>query len=162
MKALIVYSSWFGHNRRIARLIAAELARRNLVVVCAPAARIAADDLDSYDLLVLGTGTHAGRASKRLRALCTAIPLRQFERLEIGLFGARIGGKQPRRQASGVEELKACLAERGCELALPPLVIELQGAAALLPWLGIGAAERAMIAEFAADLWEASVPEPMI
>lgn len=162
MKALIVYTSWFGYNRTVARRIAAELARRNLVAVCAPAGRIAPDDLDGYDLLVLGTGTHAGRASKRLRSLCAAIPLRQLDRLEIALFGTRSAGKQPQRQPCGVNELKACLAERGCDLALPPLVIELPHVAALLPRLGIGATERAMIAEFAADLWEASVPEPMI
>jgi len=162
MKALIVYSSWFGSSHTVARLIAAELARRKLIVVCAPAARIAPDALDGYDLLVLGTNTHAGRASKRLCATCAAIPLRQLDRLEIALFGTRIAGKQPRRQRIGVDELKACLAKRGCELAIPPLMIELQGAAAFLPWPGIGATERAMIAEFAADLWEASVPEPMI
>ena len=162
MKALIVYTSWFGPNRTVARLIAAELTHAGLVVDCAPATRVSPYDLDGYDLLVLGANTHAGRASERLRSLCAAIPLRQLDRLEIALFGTRNARKGPRRQPCGVDELKPCLAERGCELALPPLVIELQGAAALLPWRGIGATERTMIAEFAADLWEASVPEPMI
>lgn len=159
MKALIVYSSWFGPNRTVARLIAAELTRRGLLVDCAPAARVSPYDLDGYDLLVLGTNTHA---SKRLRALCAAIPLRQLDRLEIALFGTRSARKQPRRQPCGADELKACLAERGCELALAPLLIELHGAAAFLLWLSMGTTERTMIAEFAADLWEASVPEPII
>lgn len=162
MKALIVYTSRFGYNRMVAKLIAAELARGHVVADCAPAARIAPESLGGYDLLVLGTNSHATRAGKRLRALCAAIPLRRLDHLEVALFGTRIARTQPHHEPCGVGELKACLAERGCELALPPLVIDLQPAAALLPWLGIGAAERATIAEFAAGLWEASVPEPML
>jgi len=102
------------------------------------------------------------RVRRSIPALCATILLRQLDRLEIALFGARRARKRARRQPSGIDELQACLAERGCELALPPLVIELQGVAAFLPWLRIGRAERAMIVEFAADIWEASVPEPLI
>jgi menaquinone-dependent protoporphyrinogen IX oxidase len=70
MKALIVYASWFGRNRSIARLIASELERRGVHADCVPVAKVTAHDLVGYDLLVLGTYTHAGHASARLRTLC--------------------------------------------------------------------------------------------
>jgi len=161
MKALIVYASWFGHNRTIARIVAAELARRGFSVTGAPAARVVAADIAGYDVLVLGTYSHSGRASARLRALCESIPLRTLDRVEVALFSAQRATSPTRGLPGGVQALERCLAERGVELALPPLLIDLPGMSAFLPWLGIGAAERERIEEFADDLWEASVPDPM-
>ena len=162
MKALIVYASWFGHNRAAARIAAAELARRGFSVSGAPADRVSAADIAGYDVLVLGTYTHGGRASQRLRALCESIPLRTFDHVEVALFGTQTGQDGQHRMPGGVRELEECLAERGVELALPPLLIRLSRAEAYLPWLEISPAERRRIEEFADDLWEASVPEPMI
>ena len=76
MKALIVYASWFGHNRSIARQIAADLSDNDVIVDCIPVTKVSAHDLAEYNLLVLGTYTHAGQASRRMRALCETIPLR--------------------------------------------------------------------------------------
>ena len=162
MRALIVYASWFGHNRAVARLAAAELARRGFSVAGAPAARVSAADIAGCDVLVLGTYTHNGRASQRLRALCESIPLRTLAHVEVALFGTQIDQNRERGLSGGVHELETCLAERGVELALPPLLIGLSRTAAFLPWFGIGSAERQRIVAFADDLWEASVPEPMI
>lgn len=162
MRALIVYASWFGHNRAVARLAAAELARRGFSVAGAPAARVSAADIAGCDVLVLGTYTHNGRASQRLRALCESIPRRTFDHVEVALFGTQIDQNRQGSLPGGVHDLETCLAERGVDLALPPLLIGLSRAAAFLPWLGIGPDERRRIAAFADDLWEASVPEPMI
>jgi flavodoxin len=162
MKALIVYASWFGHNRSIAEMIAAELTQRELAVTCTSAARISRYDLAEYDLLVLGTYTHVGRASRLLRVLCAAISQRRLEHMQIALFGTQIAQPQQADGASGVDELEACLRQRGCELALPPLHIELPARAAVSFKPGLDAAAIERIKEFAADLWEASVSAPLI
>jgi flavodoxin len=161
MRALIVYASWLGHNRAIARMIGTKLARGGFEVTGAPAARVDAQSVGNYDLLVLGTYTHGGRASQRVRALCEAIPLRLFERVEVAVFGTQMIETQQRNLPGGPQELEASLAARGVELALPPLVVGLRRGTAFLPGLGIGAEERRRIAAFADELWEASVPEPM-
>src|SRR3954468_7698377 len=124
MKVLIVYASWFGHNRSIARLIAANLIQRGLGVTCTPANRVSRYNLGEYDLLVLGTYTHLGRAGRRLRELCATIPQRRFEHLAVALFGTQVTQPQQADGSSGVDELEACLLQRACELALPPLHIE--------------------------------------
>ena len=162
MKVLLVYASWFGHNRAIARLIAAELTQRGLGVTCTPASRISRYDLAEYDLLVLGTYSHGGRASRRLRALCAAIPQRRFDHLAVALFGTQITQPQQADGYSGVDELEACLLQRGCELALAPLHIELPAREAVSFRQGLDPAAIRRIKEFAADLWEAGVSAPMI
>ena len=162
MKALIVYASWFGHNRLIARQIGADLAERDVTVDCIPVTKVSAHDLAEYDLLVLGTYTHAGRASRRLRALCETIPQRLFDRLAVALFGTHIVQNQQPGGTSGVDDLEACLLGRGCDLVLAPLRIELPADRAFRASKALGAADLRQVKEFAADLWEASVPAPLI
>ena len=162
MKILLVYASWFGHNRMIARLIADDLTQRGLGVTCTPVTRAAGYDLSEYDLLVLGTYTHSGRASRRLRDLCAGIPQRQFDRLAVALYGTQIRQPQSIDGSSGVDELEGCLLRRGCELALAPLHIELPARAAFSFKQGLDRDAIGRIKEFAADLWEAGVPEPLI
>jgi flavodoxin len=158
MKALLVYASWFGHNRAIAEALADELTRLGANVDCVRAGEVAPPDLAGYDLLILGTYTHAGCASQQLHTLCQTIPLPIFERLAVALFGTQIadGG------TSGVDELEACLVGRGCELALAPLRFELPADQAMFSWKGLGPTDRRRIKEFAADVWEASVPAPLV
>lgn len=163
MKALIVYASWFGHNRAVAQTLATELTKRGMKVVCLPDSRVTTNDVGEVDLLVLGTYTHAAKASPRLRALCEAIPLHQLERTAVALFGTQMESIQQAGTPGGVDELRTCLVERGCELAVEPLRFSLRGAAAAflpLPWLGTD--ERQQIAEFVNELCEASVPAPLL
>jgi flavodoxin len=162
MKALIVYASWFGHNRSIARQIAAELTDRDVTADCIPVTKISAHDLAEYDLLVLGTYTHAGRASRRMRTLCETTPLHLFDHLAVALFGTHVVQNQQPGGTSGVDELEACLLGRGCDLVLAPLRIELPADRAFRLSKALGPADLRQVKEFAADLWEASVPSPLI
>ena len=162
MKALIVYASWFGHNRSIARQIAADLSDNDVTVDCIPVTKVWAHDLAEYDLLVLGTYTHSGRASRRMRTLCETIPQRLFDRLAVALFGTHVVQNQQPGSTSGVDELETCLLGRGCELVLAPLRIELPADRAFRLSKVLGPADLRQVKEFAADLWEASVPAPLI
>jgi flavodoxin len=161
MKALIAYASWFGHNRAIAKALAQELANQRVAVICAPVSKITVEDVVGLDLLVLGTYTHSGHANRRLRRLCDAIPHRRLEHLAIAIFGTQSSEVQQASESSGVDDLEAHLKERGIGIVAPPLRINLPGIAALLPWRGIGEAERRRIRMFARDLLEACVPEPL-
>jgi flavodoxin len=162
MKALIVYASWFGHNRSIARQIAADLADRDMTADCIPITKVSAHDLAAYDLLVLGTYTHAGRASRRMRKLCETTPLHLFDHLAVALFGTHIVQNHQPGGPSGVDDLEACLLRRGCDLALAPLRIGLPTDRALRSSKVLGPADLRQVKQFAADLWEASVPAPLI
>lgn len=162
MKALIVYASWFGHNRTVAQALAAELTRRGLTVACGPASRITASDAIGVELLVLGTYTHGGKASRRLRKFCEAIPQRRFEHITIAAFGTQMMDNQQPLSPGGIDDLQTCLAARGCDLAIAPLRIGLSPGAAFLPMRRITATQHHQIEAFAAELWEASVPAPLM
>ena len=161
MKALIVYASWLGHNRTIARTIADALARRGFAATSVPVAKAAAQDIANYDLLILGTFTHNGHASPRLRSLCESISLPLLDRVAVAIFGTQMAEAQEHGLPSGAGELKMALADRGVELALAPLVVGLRSTAAFRPSSSVGPDEQRRIEEFADELWEASVPAPI-
>ncbi len=161
MRVVIAYASWFGHNRAIAKALAQELMRQGTTVVCAPASRIKADELSGVDLLVLGTYTHGGRASRRLRRLCATIPPQRIGRMDVAVFGTQSAALLDADQPGGVDDLLTYLAARGIDVAVPPLRIGLAGWAAVRPGQGIGPEEYREIRAFARDLLEASVAAPL-
>src|SRR5689334_19622343 len=139
MKTLIVYSSWFGQSRGIARALAPELARRHFSVSGAPLARVRPSDIRQYELLVLGVDAYSKRASRHMRDFCEAIPLRLFDHVTVALFGMQ---RRTKQDDHGVHALESCLAERGIELAVAPLTVELHGLQVFLPWRRIGPSTR--------------------
>jgi flavodoxin len=161
MRVLIAYASWFGHNRTIAKMLARELERQRAVVICAPVSWLRVEEVLSLDLLVLGTYTHAGHANRRLLRLCGAIPRRRLEHMAVAVFGTQNAELLQAKQPGGVDELVGHLEARGFEIVTSPLRIGLRGAAAVLPWKGIGARERGQVQAFVQDLLEVSVPAPL-
>ena len=156
MRALIVYASWFGHNREVAKLIADQLSRQHVQVVCAPVTQVTASDVIGCDLLVLGSFTHAHHASWRMRHLIESIPDRRFKRTTIAVFGTQTVDERP----SGIDDLINELRLRGAQLATPPLRIVLP-APDFAPWSHIPPAEHEKIAEFAESLAREAELEPV-
>jgi menaquinone-dependent protoporphyrinogen IX oxidase len=101
MRTLIVYASWFGHNREIARLIADQISSCASHVICAPVVAVTAGDTIGCDLLVLGSFTHAYHASWRIRHLVRTIPEHRLRCMAVAVFGTQTMDERP----SGVNEL---------------------------------------------------------
>ncbi|MCS6840910.1 MAG: hypothetical protein NZ699_08315 [Roseiflexus sp.] len=147
MRVLIVYASWFGHNREVARVIADRLSPYASHVICAPVTSVTASDTIGCDLLVLGSFTHAHHASWRMRHLVETIPERRFKRMAIAVFGTQTVNERP----SSIDDLVSLLAKRGARLVVPPLRVILS-APDFVPWSSITSAERAKIDAFAQSL----------
>ncbi|MGB9752150.1 MAG: hypothetical protein C0183_09920 [Roseiflexus castenholzii] len=143
MRVLMVYASWFGHNREVARIIADRLSPYASHVICAPVTSVTASDTIGCDLLVLGSFTHAHHASWRMRHLVATIPERRLTRMAIAVFGTQTVDERP----SGIDDLVNALAERGARLVVPPLRVILP-APDFVPWSKITSAERAKIDAF--------------
>lgn len=157
MRALIVYASWFGHNRTIAKRIANDLTQRGMQVICAPITRITASDTIGCDLLVLGSFSHAHHASWRMRHLIETIPERRIKRMAITVFGTQTLDERP----SGIDDLIAGLNTRGVRLAVPPLRIILP-APDFAPWSQIAAEEQDKITQFVQSLRTYTDHEPIV
>ncbi len=147
MRVLIVYASWFGHNREVARIIADRLAPYASHVICAPVTSVTASDTIGCDLLVLGSFTHAHHASWRVRHLVETIPERRLKRMAIAVFGTQTVDERP----GGIDDLVAVLAKRGARLVAPPLRVILP-APDFVPWSKVTSAERTKIDAFAQTL----------
>jgi flavodoxin len=147
MRVLIVYASWFGHNREVARIIADRLSPYASHVICAPVTSVTASDTIGCDLLVLGSFTHAHHASWRMRHLVETIPERRLKRMAIAVFGTQTVDERP----SGIDDLVKALAERGAQVVVPPLRVILP-APDFVPWSKVTSAERAKIDAFAQEL----------
>jgi flavodoxin len=162
MNAIIVYASWFGHNRTIAEMLTQEFATLGISVACVPAYRMTTDDLQGYDLLVLGTYTHTGHASRKLHRLCESIPQRQLERMALAIFGTQLAEGLETGAANGIDDLVAHLAARGCEPVIPPLRIGLSSQSAIRRNEALDESVQHKIWEFACDLRDACVPAALI
>jgi len=154
MRALIVYASWFGHTRLMARALAEELEAHGISVVATPVDKIDPGEVLGYTIMLLGTHSHVGHAPRQLRDLCEAIPHRRLCRMAIGVFGTKDRADQP----GGQEELADCLQERGCPPVLPPFWIERTGSAMILPEQQLSDSERDEARKFAAELAEICLP----
>ncbi len=154
MRILIVYASWFGHNRDIARIIADQLSSHTAPVICAPVAAVTAGDTIGCDLLVLGSFTHAHHAGWRMRHLVETIPERRLKRMAIAVFGTQTVDERP----SGVDELVNMLAKRGVRPIVPPLRVILP-APDFVPWSRITPVECAKIDTFVQALVDRLKPE---
>ncbi|MBU6334772.1 MAG: flavodoxin domain-containing protein [Chloroflexi bacterium] len=121
MRAMVIYASWFGHNRAIAQQIAAQLEAHGVTTVCAPVSEIAPAELLGCDLLVLGSYTHGHHASRPLHDLLAATPPVRLQRAVVGVFGVR----SPDGEADGIDELTLHLEQLGVAAAVRPLRINL-------------------------------------
>lgn len=72
MKTLIIYDSMFGNTKQIAEAIADGIAAADTKVLNVSEARI--EDLESVDLLIIGTPTHGGRAKPAAQEFLNLIP----------------------------------------------------------------------------------------
>ena len=162
MNAIITYASWFGHNRAIAEMLTQEFATLGISVACVPAYRVKPRDVEGRDLLVLGTYTHGGHASKKLRRLCDSIPQKQLERMAVAVFGTHVPEGTDSDVPDGISDLVTHLSERGCELVLPPLRISLSREAALHRSGSLDESVQRQVWEFAGDLHDACVATPLI
>jgi flavodoxin len=154
MRALVVYTSWFGHTRLMARAIAEELEAHGITVVTTPIDKIEPGEVLGYGMLLLGTHSHTGHAPRPLRDLCAAIPYRRLCRMAIGVFGT----KDRPDQSGGLDDIVGCLQERGCPPVLQPLWIERVGSAMVLPEQQLSAAERDEVRQYVAELAEICLP----
>lgn len=154
MRALVVYTSWFGHTRLIANALAEELEGHGLQVVCAPIDKIEPSEVIGFGLMLIGSHTHTGHASRRLVDFVEAIPIRRLSKMLVGVFGTTDRADDLDHHT----ELVTALAERGCEPVQPTLTFIRAGGSAILPERELDPADRARIREYAAEMAELAMP----
>ncbi|MFC1618130.1 flavodoxin family protein [Patescibacteria group bacterium] len=101
MKTIIIYDSKTSNTKKIAIAISAAL---NAKLVRAGEEV----DFDKYDLIGIGSGTYAGKPSKKIRRLLTSLPnLGGKKAFAFATFGG---------QRTGLDMIKHSLAESGAKV----------------------------------------------
>ncbi|HEU65913.1 MAG TPA: flavodoxin family protein [Chloroflexi bacterium] len=86
MKALIVYDSMYGNTEQIARAIAGAIDESRVLRVD----EASNSDLESINLLVIGSPTHAFRPTKPVQAFIESIPRDALKGIRVAAFDTRI------------------------------------------------------------------------
>ena len=85
MKTLIVFDSLYGNTRKIAKILGKSL---NAKVIQAGKVNIAG--IKSYDLLIIGCPTHAGRPTAAAQSFLHSLTASMFKNKKIAVYDTRI------------------------------------------------------------------------
>ena len=119
MKALIVYDSVYGNTEKIARAIAGALTPSAEVKVLRPG-EVNPSDLESLDLLVVGSPTQGGRPTPAIQDFLNKVPERAIKGVNVAAFDTRFSTKLVGIFGYAAGKIASSLKRNGGTLVLPP------------------------------------------
>lgn len=125
MKAVVIYDSVYGNTQKIAQAIGDGLTGEVKVV---PVGAMSASEVRSFDLLIVGSPVHGGRATPSIDAFLQQLPPHALEGKSVGAFDTRFEAEE---QGIGLrilmsviryaaERIARELAKKGGRLAAEP------------------------------------------
>lgn len=91
MKAVVIYDSVYGNTEQIAQAIGAGLAGDARVMRVGD---VNASELRSFDLLIVGSPVHGGRATPAIDALLKQLPTHSLEGKRVAAFDTRFESEE--------------------------------------------------------------------
>ncbi|MGI5826696.1 MAG: flavodoxin family protein [Patescibacteria group bacterium] len=92
MKVLIIYDSMFGNTEKIAQAIAKGFAKTDKVKILR-VGEVSLSDLESLDLLIVGSPTQGGRPTISLQEFIKKIPESALKGVKVATFDTRVEAK---------------------------------------------------------------------
>ena len=117
MKALIVYDSVYGNTEKIARAIAEAITPSGEVKVLR-AGEANPSELESIDLLIVGSPTHGGRPTPAVQNLLNKVP--KLQGIKVAAFDTRIPTKLVRVFGYAAGRIANNLKKKGSTLIASP------------------------------------------
>jgi flavodoxin len=119
MNALIVYFSKFGNTRQVAETLADTLGARYQVRLLS-ADDLSGSDLESADLVVMGSPTHKMNLPVALRPLLDALPKRVLKGTPVAVFDTSYKMSWFLNHFTAAKKLSRKLRKLGGKMSLPP------------------------------------------
>lgn len=91
MKAVVIYDSVYGNTEKIAQAIGAGLAGDAKVVRIG---EVNASEIQAFDLLIVGSPVHGGRATPAIDALIQQLPAHSLEGKRVAAFDTRFESEE--------------------------------------------------------------------
>jgi flavodoxin len=117
MKALVLYDSLYGNTEKIAKAIGGAITGEVKVL---PVAQANPDGLKSLDLLIIGSPTQGGRATKVMQAFLDIIHDTSLKGIKVAAFDTRYISKFARIFGYAAGRIAGSLKARGGTLVAPP------------------------------------------
>lgn len=119
MRALIVYDSAYGNTEKIARAIAAALAPSGDVRVLR-AGEASTSELESIDLLIVGSPTQGGRPTPDIQDFLNRVSEPAIKGVNVAAFDTRISTRWVGIFGYAAGKIASSLKTRGGTLVAPP------------------------------------------
>jgi flavodoxin len=126
MKALIVYDSVYGNTEKIARAIAGALTPSGEVKVLR-AGEVNPSELESVDLIVVGSPTQGGRPTLAIKEFLNQVPERAIKGVNVAAFDTRFSTKLVAIFGYAAGKIAGSLKTKGGTLVLPPEAFFVKG-----------------------------------
>ncbi len=116
MRTLVVYDSVFGNTEKIARAIASALPG---TVKVSRVGEVSPGDVGGTDMLVLGSPTVGGRATKPMQDFVDRIPDSVAEKVRLAAFDTRITMKFAKVFGYAAPRMAETLTRKGSSMKIP-------------------------------------------
>jgi flavodoxin I len=90
MKSLLIYDSQFGNTEKIAKAIGSAMAGETKIL---RASEAKLTDLESLDLLIIGSPTQGGRPMPALKKFLSSIPAGSLAKTKVAAFDTRFSSR---------------------------------------------------------------------
>ena len=117
MKTLIIYDSVHGNTEKIARAIGDAIASE---VEVHHAKEVNISELDTFDLIIVGSPTHGGRPTPAVRGFLNEAPAPALKGTKVAAFDTRLPARWVRIFGYAAGRIGDSLERKGGELAVPP------------------------------------------
>jgi flavodoxin I len=119
MKTLIVYDSVYGNTEKIARAMAEAITPSGEVEVL-QVGEANPSELESLDLLIVGSPTHAGRPTPAVQDFLSKITQQSLKGIKVAAFDTRVTSKFAKIFGNAAGRMGRYLAKKGSVLIASP------------------------------------------
>jgi flavodoxin len=125
MKTLVIYDSVYGNTKTIAQAIGDAISGEVRVL---HVGQVSAAELETVDLLLVGSPTHGGEPTEGVQALVERIGSPAREGAKVATFDTRFASRWVRIFGFAAPKMADALEEKGWTLAAAPEGFFVQGA----------------------------------
>ena len=119
MKALVIYDTTFGNTKKIAEAISETLVAASIAV-----SEVRADELPSYDLIVVGSPILGWKPSEKTIAFLGSLRAGQLEKVKAAAFDTRV---KMFIHGDAAGKISKALAAAGAQMVTGPQAFHVKG-----------------------------------
>lgn len=122
-KVLIIYVTWYGNTAKAAEAIGKGMTEAGLQVELRRVKDVNVEDVTAFDVIVMGSPTHAGGMSEDMRSFVTALNRLTLEGKKGATFDTRYVGEE----VGAAVAMEMSMMELGIDVVVPGSPFRVQG-----------------------------------